>query len=1533
MNGVLMPRVLNGRSFIRLCLCLAFLAILTSVLRAANPLFVPVDWQTTANVTIASGAVTKTSGCDGCPDGSVMSAPLPTTGDVYIRFVPNATGTMVAGLIQNGTTLSASAFALGFQLSGDGYWEVRESGVWVAEGMAGPTDEFRIGLEGDQVRYYVSGHVVYSRNRTAETSYRLAAIFSAMGAGLADAAVATTSVTSQPAYAPVLWTDAANLTVGGSTVTKTSGCDGCPDAFAVSGSQTGSQDAYLEFPAVLDKRIVVGFIPTGEAVSLGAIDYGVGFFADGGWDVREGDGYRVDGTTGQGDIFRIALEGTRVTYYRNGWPIWTSARRDGISYRAVVLDYSSGGTLGGADLAINSAPIISPPGTPHFALATPGSMAIGAVDPEHDAMTFSASGLPSGLSLNPYSGIIAGTPTSAGESAVSVTAADLHGGTNTISFTLVVDNTSPASTPTLTSVSPSSAAKGTQVTLIGTNFGAQADGAYVWLGTVPGTVVTWSATQIVARVDPDAASGIAQVRFPTGQSNSLSFTVAGVAAPCTYSVSPLALSIPAAGQMGTFTVTTSPACAWSGTSQVPWISLTPATGTTTGTVSYNIDENISASARSSTVVLAGQTVEITQGAGVERTGPVGITTRVSPEANPAGWHNTAVTVSFTCSNANVCPPPVIVGNEGVGQVISGAASNSDHSATASVTLNIDRTAPTITLVSPLPTPANGALALSGSAVDALSGVTSTTCNGASASFDGLNVVCSVPVRYGVNTVVMQVVDAAGNGASMGDATTVAGTASILSIAPARRTLLVGQSITMSARDEGGFVQAGLTWSSDNAAVASITPDGTLTANAAGAAIMTAVSGALSATATVDVVAGTSIPPGSVHWSVDPATGYELTDTLVQRSPDGTEFVRTVSKWDETVGEWGAYTDVALRGLNAAGEETYTIHANLEIGEHVIRAMGDSEGGVIMIIRNDGTSSAEYTYYQQHGGAPLSLVRIDPTTSYRAWRQPLGLTSQIPIGSIAISADGTVYGIGGGNGIGNSEVFGFDVLTGRMKFRSSLPLSSVHYRSPECPQLASDGAPLPKVSPLKVDSKGWASFVVTTQVFKGDIHVNPGTCVVSGTSDSSRTVKVTLFRISPAGVVQTIGLSEYAADPSLDVSAGLTLPGDYDGGLFASWGWCTYAGHPNTPACYQRARYLGLEGLGAEFEVSNIPVISASGRKGYGFYGAIDLETGAELWSLAAPAAPAAALSGGDVLYAGLGTATVFGPSGAVVTSGQSPFYSYDGTGSVSFSPLAIVGDVQFGSVDGGARFAALASNNAHYIDPLSAYPTVGGSPAKTGAQPDCVPKPRFAPRPGYPYGPLSTARDYKFAFADEIPNFPNATKFGTFTEAQKSLFLPQFIMWRFGGVDGFPDTSAITRLTAQTETANLVIQVGRTPTVVDLDGAVTGTGGEALYPMSLHLPSTDAIAERAAASLPNFPLEKFGIIFNAAYVDTSTPVRTNLFKFFALHEFGHVIGLDDVSKTCSYETSVMARPGLQTLFPPAPTENDKKGLRRVLNIR
>src|SRR6266853_2165735 len=75
-----------------------------------------------------------------------------------------------------------------------------------------------------------------------------------------------------------------------------------------------------------------------------------------------------------------------------------------------------------------------------------------------------------------------------------------------------------------------------------------------------------------------------------------------------------------------------------------------------------------------------------------------ITAKASPAPNDAGWNNTNVTVTFTCSDAisgvASCPPSQTVTTEGVNQVISGTATdNAGNTATASVKLNIDKTPP------------------------------------------------------------------------------------------------------------------------------------------------------------------------------------------------------------------------------------------------------------------------------------------------------------------------------------------------------------------------------------------------------------------------------------------------------------------------------------------------------------------------------------------------------------------------------------------------------------------------------------------------------------------------------------------------------------------------------------------------------------------------------------------------------------------------------------------------------------------------
>src|SRR5574341_143084 len=84
---------------------------------------------------------------------------------------------------------------------------------------------------------------------------------------------------------------------------------------------------------------------------------------------------------------------------------------------------------------------------------------------------------------------------------------------------------------------------------------------------------------------------------------------------------------------------------------------------------------------------------------MDTTPPV-IMATVSPAPNANGWHNSDVTVTFTCNDTESgilsCSSPVTVTTEGAGQVITGTAvDNAGNTATVSVTLNIDKSAPAL----------------------------------------------------------------------------------------------------------------------------------------------------------------------------------------------------------------------------------------------------------------------------------------------------------------------------------------------------------------------------------------------------------------------------------------------------------------------------------------------------------------------------------------------------------------------------------------------------------------------------------------------------------------------------------------------------------------------------------------------------------------------------------------------------------------------------------------------------------------------
>lgn len=93
---------------------------------------------------------------------------------------------------------------------------------------------------------------------------------------------------------------------------------------------------------------------------------------------------------------------------------------------------------------------------------------------------------------------------------------------------------------------------------------------------------------------------------------------------------------------------------------------------------------------SATVTASGINIDLT---------PPSISASLSQAPNANGWHKTDVTVSFTCSDGlsgvDACPADVTVSDEGTTTVSRTVFDNAGNSDAASVTVKLDKTAPTI----------------------------------------------------------------------------------------------------------------------------------------------------------------------------------------------------------------------------------------------------------------------------------------------------------------------------------------------------------------------------------------------------------------------------------------------------------------------------------------------------------------------------------------------------------------------------------------------------------------------------------------------------------------------------------------------------------------------------------------------------------------------------------------------------------------------------------------------------------------------
>ncbi len=157
---------------------------------------------------------------------------------------------------------------------------------------------------------------------------------------------------------------------------------------------------------------------------------------------------------------------------------------------------------------------VTNPGSQTGKVGTAASLQVQASDSASgQTLSYSASGLPAGLSINSSTGLISGTPTTAGTSSVTVTATDTTGASGSASFSWMISSSGTSNTVTVTN-------PGSQSGTVGTAASVQVQAS----DSASGQTLTYSASGLPAGLSISSSTGLISGTPTTAGTSSVTVT-------------------------------------------------------------------------------------------------------------------------------------------------------------------------------------------------------------------------------------------------------------------------------------------------------------------------------------------------------------------------------------------------------------------------------------------------------------------------------------------------------------------------------------------------------------------------------------------------------------------------------------------------------------------------------------------------------------------------------------------------------------------------------------------------------------------------------------------------------------------------------------------------------------------------------------------------------------------------------------------------------------------------------------------------